>query len=42
MRGRFLKEFGEKNRLANGTAIFLSLNFPLHVKMPAGAPPPAQ
>jgi len=29
-----LKEFGEKNRLGNGTAIFLSLGLPLHVKMP--------
>jgi hypothetical protein len=40
MRGRILKEFGEKNRLANGTAIFLSLNLPIHVNMPTGAPPP--
>src|SRR5262245_50906307 len=38
MRGRAFKEFGEKNRLANGTAIFLSLSFPIHVNMPAGAP----
>jgi hypothetical protein len=40
MRGRAFKEFGEKNRLANGTAIFLSFNFPIHVNMPAGAPLP--
>jgi hypothetical protein len=34
LRGRLLKEFGEKNRLANGTAIFVSLGMPLHVKKP--------
>lgn len=41
MRGRAFKEFGEKNRVGNGTIFFLSLNFPLHVKMPAGASPTA-
>lgn len=39
LRGRLFKEFGEKNRLGNGTAILINLDFPLHVKLPAAAQP---
>lgn len=42
LRVRLLKEFGEKNRLSNGTVLFVGLSFPLHVKLPPGAPPPPQ
>jgi hypothetical protein len=38
LRGRLFKEFGEKNRLGQGTAFLLNLDFPLYVKMPPGAP----
>jgi len=41
IRGRLLKEFGEKNRLGNGTAFMLSLDLPLKMnlpKAPAAAP----
>lgn len=37
LRGHVLKEFGEKNRLAKGTAVLINLDFPLHVILPAGA-----
>jgi hypothetical protein len=37
MRGHLLKEFGAKNRVADGTAIFLSLDFPLHMRLPKQA-----
>ncbi len=41
IRGRLFKEFGEKNRLGNGTAFMLSLDLPLKMnlpKAPAAAP----
>jgi hypothetical protein len=37
MRGRVFKEFGAKNRVDDGTAVFLSLDFPIHMVMPAAA-----
>lgn len=34
VRGRLFKEFGEKNRLGNGTAFMLSLDLPLKMNLP--------
>ena len=45
LRARLFKEFGEKNRLGNGTAFMLSLDLPLKMilpKPPPGAVPPQQ
>ena len=42
MRARVFKEFGAKNRVDNGTSIFLSLDLPLKMilpKPPSGAKP---
>ncbi len=38
IRGRFFKEFGAKNRVDNGTSIFLSVDFPLKMILPKAAP----
>jgi hypothetical protein len=38
IRGRLFKEFGAKNRVNDGTAIFLSVDFPLHMIMPRATP----
>lgn len=40
LRARLFKEFGEKNRLGNGTSFMLSLGMPLQVKLPASVPSP--
>lgn len=40
LRARLFKEFGEKNRLGNGTSFMLSLGMPLQVKLPASASSP--
>jgi hypothetical protein len=37
IRARLFKEFGEKNRLGNGTAFLLNLDFPLKMNLPASA-----
>lgn len=42
IRGRLFKEFGEKNRLSNGTAFFLSLDLPLKMNLPKAPAAPAQ
>ena len=41
LRARLFKEFGEKNRLGNGTAILFSLDAPLKMNLPKAAPGPA-
>jgi hypothetical protein len=38
LRARAFKEFGEKNRLGNGTAVMINLDFPLKMVMPAASP----
>jgi hypothetical protein len=38
LRARLFKEFGEKNRLGNGTSFMLSVGMPLQVKLPVTAP----
>jgi hypothetical protein len=40
IRGRFFKEFGAKNRVDNGTSIFLSVDFPLKMILPTAPPHP--
>jgi len=38
LRGRFFKEFGAKNRVDNGTSIFLSLDVPFKMILPKAPP----
>jgi len=40
IRGRFFKEFGAKNRVDNGSSIFLSVDFPLKMILPKAPPKP--
>jgi hypothetical protein len=41
IRGRLFKEFGAKNRVNDGTAIFLSVDLPLHMIFPKAPPSPS-